>query len=286
MTNNNETVYAFNNLLGKEYDYLHPNPDLPEINLLGESQFYIDLAKISGKNILELACGTGRLTQKIANANYHVTGIDISEQMLNIAKKKLKSSSKKIQNNIKYIQGNMSNFNLDKKFSLVIIPFNSFNFLLTSDEQRNTIKNVYNHLFKGGILALHTFDPEIGSLNDRSKNIEKLQKALDLNIQRSNSSIANKKIAKNSTRIERTIEYAKADFNQQLWLEIWRYKEFSYDNKLLKEQVLQMKYRWVYQWEMQYLLELYGFTIIGKYSDFKGTPFRYGSPMIWVAKKS
>lgn len=41
------------------------------------------------QNVLEIGCGTGRHTQKLLKQNNKVTGIDISEGMLEVAKKKL-----------------------------------------------------------------------------------------------------------------------------------------------------------------------------------------------------
>ena len=38
--------------------------------------------------ILELCCGTGRLTIPIAKKGYHITGVDISHSMLDRAKEK------------------------------------------------------------------------------------------------------------------------------------------------------------------------------------------------------
>ena len=40
------------------------------------------------KNILELACGTGNITIPLAEKNYDIAGIDISDEMLNVARSK------------------------------------------------------------------------------------------------------------------------------------------------------------------------------------------------------
>ena len=40
------------------------------------------------KNILELACGTGNITIPLAKKNYDIAGIDISDEMLNVARSK------------------------------------------------------------------------------------------------------------------------------------------------------------------------------------------------------
>ena len=40
------------------------------------------------QNILELACGTGNLTIPLTKKNYDIAGIDISEEMLQVAREK------------------------------------------------------------------------------------------------------------------------------------------------------------------------------------------------------
>ena len=46
-------------------------------------------AHVRNKTVLEIGCGTGRHTLRLATAGNHVTGLDISPQMLKLAKKKL-----------------------------------------------------------------------------------------------------------------------------------------------------------------------------------------------------
>ena len=44
--------------------------------------FYRHAASEYGDPVLELGCGTGRITIAIAEAGYHIVGLDISERML------------------------------------------------------------------------------------------------------------------------------------------------------------------------------------------------------------
>ena len=53
-----------------------------------EIQFYQRLAKRCGGPILEVACGTGRLTIPLAMAGHQIVGLDVSEPMLRLAKQK------------------------------------------------------------------------------------------------------------------------------------------------------------------------------------------------------
>ena len=48
--------------------------------------FWLNIAKQYGDSILELGCGTGRITIPLIEAGFNVTGLDISESMLSLAK--------------------------------------------------------------------------------------------------------------------------------------------------------------------------------------------------------
>lgn len=61
--------------------------------------------------MLELACGTGRITLPIAQAGFEITGLDISEGMLSYARKR----SKDLNLPITWVHGDVRKFNLRKK---------------------------------------------------------------------------------------------------------------------------------------------------------------------------
>lgn len=69
------------NQFGWDYELLNPLGDL-------ELSWYRRFAVEVGGPILELACGTGRLLVKLAEAGHQIDGIDISETMLKICGEK------------------------------------------------------------------------------------------------------------------------------------------------------------------------------------------------------
>ncbi|MGB1018028.1 MAG: class I SAM-dependent methyltransferase, partial [Chitinophagales bacterium] len=50
--------------------------------------FFVDFARKQGGNVLELACGTGRLTIPLAKEAIKITGIDNAKEMLQLAEEK------------------------------------------------------------------------------------------------------------------------------------------------------------------------------------------------------
>src|SRR3989338_4135670 len=120
------------------------------------------------KTILDLGCGTGVNAGIIASNGYDVTGIDISQDMIEIAK------SKKIQDT-KFIVGDMSNFKLNKKFDVIICMFSALGYLTKNEEIESFFKSVRNHLNQKGLLVIDCWNG-LGVIRElpvvREKNVE------------------------------------------------------------------------------------------------------------------
>ena len=71
------------------YDLLARFYDLENADFIEDLDFWVDLAKESGGPVLELGCGSGRVTQQIARAGITVAGLDNSPAMLDLARSKL-----------------------------------------------------------------------------------------------------------------------------------------------------------------------------------------------------
>lgn len=127
---------------------------------------YLELAKRFGSPILELACGTGRITLLLAEAGYEITGIDLSPEMLEIARGKLRQLSEDAQSRVSLNHGDVTNFQLDKEFATVIMPW-SFKFLLTTDDQLACLRQVRKHLADDGVFILDLYPREVIDMGER-----------------------------------------------------------------------------------------------------------------------
>ena len=76
--------------------------------------FYVDFAKSTNGNMLEIGCGTGRILIPIAKAGIKISGIAFSADMLKIAKEKISKLEYEVQNQITLSQGDMRTFELDQ----------------------------------------------------------------------------------------------------------------------------------------------------------------------------
>ncbi|MDF2883168.1 MAG: methyltransferase family protein [Clostridiaceae bacterium] len=98
---------------------------------------------------LDLACGTGNITQYIGKSFKQVWGVDLSSEMLCEAQNKLKESG--IKGNL--IQQNICCLNLNKKFDLITCCLDSTNYITDENELEKYFQGVYNHLNPNGIFV-------------------------------------------------------------------------------------------------------------------------------------
>jgi len=130
--------------------------------------FYKKEALRSKGKVLEIACGTGRVYLELLKSGIDVYGIDISNEMLKV----LKEKAEKLNLHPQIYKKNMKNFNLNDKFSLIIVPFRSFLHNLIIEDQIKTLKNIKKHLTKRGRLIINFYYPNpemIAQTKDKSK---------------------------------------------------------------------------------------------------------------------
>ena len=102
----------------------------------------------SEKNlVLDLGCGTGTLTELLAEAGDDMIGVDNSCDMLNIAREK--SAEKGLE--ILYLLQDMRELDLYSTVGTVISVCDSVNYLLEDEEVLETFGLVNNYLYPGGI---------------------------------------------------------------------------------------------------------------------------------------
>jgi ubiquinone/menaquinone biosynthesis C-methylase UbiE len=135
---------------GRRYDQLFAgsNQDLA---------FWFDQARQHRDPVLELACGTGRVTIALAKQNFKMTGLDNSEAMLNEAKRKSAAANVEIE----WIEGDMRDFDLGKTFSLIILPANALCHLLSLEDFEACLACVKKHLDSGGKFLIDVFVPKM-----------------------------------------------------------------------------------------------------------------------------
>ncbi len=145
------------------YDLLFPNAqgvarvedEVRRERIIASEQFYLEEAAKGGP-VLELACGSGRLTIPIAQSGVEVVGTDASLSMLEAARAKAADAGVQV----KFFQADMRNFDLPTRFALIILAGNSMQHLLTADDLKKCLACARGHLAPFGRLVFDVSNPD------------------------------------------------------------------------------------------------------------------------------
>ncbi len=133
---------------------------------LSDLQFYKKwLPKNKDAKILELCCGTGRLTIPIAKEGYNICGVDYTSSMLEQAKAK----ANQVGVGIDFIEADIRALDLQGQFDLIFIPFNSIHHLYGNEDLFKALECVKKHLKDGGLFLLDCFNPNIQYIVENEK---------------------------------------------------------------------------------------------------------------------
>lgn len=113
--------------------------------------FLAELA--GGRPALELAIGTGRVAVPLAQQGVPVTGIELSEPMVEQLRRKASAAQ------IPVVVGDMASARVDGEFALVYLVFNTLGNLRTQDEQVECFRNAVRHLAPGGHFVIELWVP-------------------------------------------------------------------------------------------------------------------------------
>lgn len=97
--------------------------------------------------VLDLACGTGTITEKLLGKGYDVTGVDLSEEMLTVAAEKLANQG---YQQVPLFAQNMAELELGETFDAVTIFCDSLNYVIDENDVKETFSRVYHHLKEDG----------------------------------------------------------------------------------------------------------------------------------------
>ncbi len=105
------------------------------------------LGDVGGIKILDMPCGNGRIHSYLRNFGYDVYGVDISEELINMARKIYGKYSSK------YKVGDMRNASFGIEFDVLINWFSSFGYF-DDKGNRETLANFNRNLKSEGLLLM------------------------------------------------------------------------------------------------------------------------------------
>lgn len=224
--------------------------------------FYAALARRAKGPVLEVMCGTGRILVPLARAGFEVTGIDANEKMLDAARKKLEKEPPEVQGRVTLVNADARDFDLGRKFELVMLAFSSINHLLSPQDQDRAVSCLKNHLSENGLLAVASFNPHPEKFHS-----EKLDREVEL---------------ENGDLL---IRYSTLSANPLGTIMRVNYRwEVEHDGAIVREMSSAFDLRLLKPNQLKALLEGAGLQLVERYGGYRGEPLDpKGDVVVFVA---
>jgi SAM-dependent methyltransferase len=245
--------------------------DLAMHGVAGDTEYFAALAAHAGE-VLELACGTGRVTVPMARAGAKVAAFDNAPAMLEAAQRRAEAESQDVRERIELFEGDMRGFEAGRKFPLIVIPFRAFQHLHEVADQMACLRCCRDHLARGGRLVVNLFDP----------NLRMLAAFLDTQ----------------GTAMRKQHEVRQPDGHvsvhssrmscpeEQRFSEEFVFEKFDAQGNSQWRRSMRVDLRYFYRFEMEHLFELCGLDVEKLEGGFNGQPYRHGGEQVWTVKSA
>ncbi|MGL5439937.1 MAG: class I SAM-dependent DNA methyltransferase [Filifactoraceae bacterium] len=135
-------------VLSKIYDELMEKVDYKDWAMFIHERLELSEAKPM-HHILELGCGTGNVTKELLKLGYEVVGVDISQEMLEVAEEKLEKYGDKII----LINQDICELEFDVyEIDSVVCCNDTFNYILDEVKIKGLLEYLYPRMKNGGVL--------------------------------------------------------------------------------------------------------------------------------------
>lgn len=249
-----------------DYDRVADVYDLYVTSDLDVSFYVEEAGKVRGK-VLELMCGTGRVSIPLLEAGVDLTCVDASEGMLARLKERLRARKLKAQ----VLRADVRQLHLrEGEFDLALITFHSFSELVSKGDQELALRTTHGSLKEGGRLICPLHNPAI--------RVRTADGALRLNgtFPTADGGLlvvsGFETLGKSSGVVDR----------------VQLYEFFDASNNLRAKHVLPMRFALIARSEFAELTAAAGFVAVALYGDYDRGEYLEGSSpfMIWVLEKA
>ncbi|MFQ5833223.1 MAG: class I SAM-dependent methyltransferase [Candidatus Thorarchaeota archaeon] len=244
MSDRNSTTWLRSGYEGvaEFYDLFADNSDLP---------FYVNYARRTGSPILDVAAGAGRVTYELARNGFQVTALEKSPSMLAVARSRLEKVPPDVAARVSIVEGCMTDFELDQKFALVIIP-SSFGHATTSEQQLSVLRCVRDHMRPDSLFLLDLYP---GALSLGRVEFEDDPVSLD------DGSLVSRRGVINPDPVEQIIRVS-------LFFEVKTPQGEEIETKKVESEAAI-----IYNREADLLIEMSGFRVMEELGGFKGESY-------------
>jgi ubiquinone/menaquinone biosynthesis C-methylase UbiE len=214
-----------------------------EVDLLVE---WAEKLQVGNSSILDLACGTGRLTLPLAKKGYTMVGVDIHEGMLTEAKTKTTTDV-----SISWMQQDCTTLKLDEEVLFSYMVGHSFQHFLTNEDQDALLTSLYRVMKKDGVFIFSTRFPSTEELLQEPK--EEYWRSV------------------NVSDAVRCDLYTKAIYNPISQIQSYdTIRRFYEEESLVEERTTKIDLRYTYPQELERMLERNGFKLLHIHNNWRG----------------
>jgi SAM-dependent methyltransferase len=221
--------------------------DLENSDFEPDGPFYLSLAQQIGGSVLELGCGTGRITIPLAQHGIDIMGLDIVPGML--ARARSKAGDLPIQ----WIEADVRDFHLGVQFSLICAPGSVFEHLLERGDQEAMLACVREHLAPKGHFVIDI----------RFPNSELMTNAEEEQDWFSYSDESGREVRVSGTDTYDPVQQIRQETAYRRWTEA--------DGDVVTKRA-RLALLFIFPQEMSSLLHYNGFTVLQRYGDWDSSP--------------
>lgn len=249
-----------------EFDPLARFYDLLYAERGDDLHMYRDFALLAHGPILELGCGTGRVLIPLALDGHQVTGLELSEAMLDVAQAKVEAAQ--MGDRVTLIAGDMRDFDIPARFALAFIPINTFMHCYDTGQQLACLRCIRRHLRPGGQLIVDVYHPDPQTLLESDARLVSEGTVVD----------------PGTGHIVHRFYTRRLDLATQTQHITFILDEVDSAGRVHRT-VFPFRLRFVYRYEMELLLHAAGFSLEAVYGSYDLEPFDGSSEkMIFVAR--
>jgi SAM-dependent methyltransferase len=235
------------------------------VNTDFDLSFFLKEAREANGKVLELACGTGRLSIPLLQAGIDLTCVDYSEEMLEVFRKKLEKNHL----SCRIADQDMADLSLTGQFDLIFIPFHSFSEILDESKHARALTRIREHLTDTGHFVCTLHNPTV-----RTQSMDGTVKEL----------------GRFPTEGRHTLIVSacfKFDDHSQIVHGTQFYEGCDSQGEVVEKRQLNVSFYLFHRSQFEKLARTAGFKVVQLYGDYERSPFDEAkSPfMIWVLEK-
>jgi len=228
---------SFKYFYANQYDSFYKDKDyFGECNLIEE--LINTFCNFDCKLLLDLGCGTGNHSIELSRRGFSVTGIDLSQEMINLAIAKTINNNN--SNSPVWICNDLTKFDTGVKYDVAVMMFAVVGYITKNEELIIGLKNIRKHLKIGSLLICDFWN---GSSILSNRPVDRV-----LEIKTNQGKV----IRSSSTVIDNSNQTAEVNFKISV---------FDSD-KLIQESNERHLIRYFYLNEFEHLLSLAGFKLV------------------------